>query len=52
MIAFLVLVPVASQLGRVGAAMQVMLLAVAFTGAAMAAVSRRDQAVPGHSPAY
>lgn len=44
MIAFVALLPFASHIGRVGNAVQVMALAVAFTGIAMAAVSdeRRD----------
>lgn len=47
LVAFVVLLPIAGQFGRVGSAVQVMTLAVAFTGIAMAAVSdeRRDALV-------
>lgn len=48
---FLLMAPFASHLGRVGQAVQVLLLAVAFTGVAVAAVSG---SVPVHhdQPAY
>jgi hypothetical protein len=52
LVAFLALAPVAPQLGRLGAALQVMLLAVAFTGAAMAAVSREWRTHESRQPAY
>jgi hypothetical protein len=39
LLAFVALLPVASHLGRVGTAVQVLVLAVAFTGVAMAAVT-------------
>jgi hypothetical protein len=47
LIAFVALLPFADQIGRVGSAIQVMALAVAFTGIAMAAVSdeRKDALV-------
>lgn len=47
LIGFVALLPVTGYIGRVGNAVQVMALAVAFTGIAMAAVSdeRRDQLV-------
>jgi hypothetical protein len=38
LVVFLAFIPFASHLGRVGGAMQILLLAVAFTGIAMAAV--------------
>jgi hypothetical protein len=40
---FVLMFPVVSQLGRVGSAIQVLLLAVAFTGLAMTAVQRGSQ---------
>jgi hypothetical protein len=49
MLAFVLLLPVSSHLGRVGSALQVMALAVACTGMAMAAVTgahERAVAVP------
>lgn len=52
LVAFLVLAPVAPALGRVASTLQVMLLAVAFTGAAMAAVSREQRTAAGPRPAY
>jgi hypothetical protein len=52
MVAFLVLAPVAPQLGRFVSTLQVMLLAVAFTGAGMAAVSREQRTVAGTQSAY
>jgi hypothetical protein len=47
LVAFVLLLPFVGYIGRVGAAVQVMALAVAFTGIAMAAVSdeRRDALV-------
>ncbi|HYO38934.1 MAG TPA: hypothetical protein VER39_04690 [Nocardioidaceae bacterium] len=49
---FLVTAPVAPDLGRFGATVHVMLLAVACTGAAMAAVSRGQRALVPAKPAY
>jgi hypothetical protein len=43
LIVFVALLPVSTQIGRVGSAVQVMALAVAFTGIAMAAVSDERQ---------
>jgi hypothetical protein len=43
MVAFVVVLPLSAHLGRVGTAVQVMALAVAFTGVAMAAVSGDEQ---------
>jgi hypothetical protein len=39
LVAFVILLPVSEQLGRIGTSLQVMALAVAFTGIAMAAVT-------------
>jgi hypothetical protein len=44
--------PFSSQLGRVGMAAQVLALAVAFTGIAMAAVSGDTQKLPVRAPAF
>jgi hypothetical protein len=44
LLVFVVLIAVADKLGRVGGAIQVLLLAVAFTGIAMTAVQRVSQA--------
>jgi hypothetical protein len=50
LLAFVVLLPFGEQLGRVGGAVQVLLLAIAFTGIAMAAVTDEHRArVPAHS---
>jgi hypothetical protein len=43
LVLFVAMLPVSGQLGRVGMAVQVMGLAVAFTGIAMAAVSDEEQ---------
>jgi hypothetical protein len=43
LIVFVALLPVSAHIGRVGNAVQVMALAVAFTGIAMAAVSDERQ---------
>jgi hypothetical protein len=52
LIAFVVVFPVSSQLGRVGMALQVLALAVAFTGIAMAAVTGDQQRVGARVPAF
>jgi hypothetical protein len=44
LLVFVLLIAVANQFGRVGSAIQVLLLAVAFTGIAMTAVQRGTQA--------
>lgn len=43
LVVFVAMFPVASQLGRVGTALQLMVLAVAFTGIAVAATSANEQ---------
>jgi hypothetical protein len=43
LLVFVAMMPVVSYLGRVGMAVQVMSLAVAFTGIAMAAVSDEER---------
>ena len=43
MLLFVAMMPVAGHLGRVGMAVQVMALAVAFTGIAMAAVTDEEE---------
>ncbi len=52
MVVFVVLMPVAPSLGRVGAAVQVMLLAVGFTGVAMAAVTTAHRTALSRRPAF
>ena len=52
MVAFVAVFPFASQLGRVGAAAQVLALAVAFTGIAMAAVSGDTKKLPARAAAF
>lgn len=52
MVGFVAVFPFASQLGRVGMAAQVLALAVAFTGIAMAAVSGDTQRLPVREPAF
>jgi len=52
MLAFVVLLPFSSSLGRVGMALEVMGLAVAFTGIAMAAVSSTQPRVLARQPAF
>ena len=52
MVGFVAVFPFASQLGRVGMAAQVLALAVAFTGIAMAAVSGDTQKLPAREPAF
>jgi hypothetical protein len=49
---FVVLLPLSSQLGRVGMALQVMVLAVAFTGIAMAAVTGEQARSLTRQPAF
>jgi hypothetical protein len=44
LVVFVAMLPVAAHLGRVGAAVQVLLLAVGFTGVAMAAVTTVHEA--------
>jgi hypothetical protein len=52
LIVFVVLLPVSSHLGRVGAALQVMALAAAFTGIAMTAVTSDSAAARAEQPAF
>ena len=52
LVVFVVLVPFASQLGRVGMAVQVMALAIAFTGVATSAVAAHHQRDLARSPAF
>jgi hypothetical protein len=52
MVAFVAVFPFASTLGRVGMAAQVLALAVAFTGIAMAAVSGDMRKLPTREPAF
>jgi MFS family permease len=49
---FVLVLPVSSHLGRVGSAIQVMALAVAFTGIAMAAVSGESKRTLTHEPVF
>jgi hypothetical protein len=49
---FVALLPFSTHLGRVGSAIQVMALAVAFTGMAMAAVTGEHQRDLSESPAF
>ncbi|NUR06919.1 MAG: hypothetical protein HOQ22_09590 [Nocardioidaceae bacterium] len=51
-IVFVVMLPVSSQLGRVGMAVQTMALAIAFTGVAMAAVSGETQRALRSEPVF
>jgi hypothetical protein len=52
LVVFVVLLPVASHLGRVGAALQVMAFATACTGIAVNAVARANQAASARQPAF
>lgn len=52
LVVFVVLLPFSSHLGRVGMALQVMTLAVAFTGIAMAAVTAEHQRDLTPSPTF
>ena len=52
MIAFVALLPAAPHLGRVGSAVQVLLLAVAFTGIAMASVAIAPRRAAMGQPAF
>jgi len=52
LVVFVGLLPFVAQLGRVGSAVQVMSLAVAFTGIAMAAVTREHQRELSVQPAF
>ena len=52
LVVFVVLIPFASHLGRVGSAMQVLLLGVAFTGIAMAAVQGASNAKEADAAAF
>jgi hypothetical protein len=47
LVVFVALLPFASHLGRLGGAVQVLALAVAFTGVAMAAVTAQERATSG-----
>jgi hypothetical protein len=49
---FLVLAPISPSLGRVGAAVQIMALAVAFTGVAVAAVSAEHERSLADQPVF
>lgn len=51
-VVFVVLFPFASQIGRVGQVLQVMALAVAFTGVAIASVNQVNRAVASRQPTY
>jgi hypothetical protein len=50
LLAFVVTLPLASHLGRVFAALQVMAFAAAFTGMAVTAVARANRSVPSRQP--
>jgi len=52
LVVFVAAFPVSSQLGRVGMALQVLALAVAFTGIAMAAVTEEHQRGLARQPAF
>jgi hypothetical protein len=52
LVVFVVMLPFASHLGRVGAALQVMALATAFTGIAVNAVARANEAARSRQPAF
>ena len=52
LVVFVALLPFAAQLGRVGSAVQVLALAVAFTGIAMAAVTGRAPRELTRQPAF
>lgn len=50
--AFVLLFPFSTQIGRIGQLLQVLALAFAFTGVAIAAVNRVNRAVASRHPAY
>jgi hypothetical protein len=52
LVVFVLMLPLSSQLGRVGSAVQVLALAVAFTGIAMAAVTGDQQRELARQPAF
>jgi hypothetical protein len=52
LVVFVAMQPVVSHLGRVGMAAQVLALAVAFTGIAMAAVTGEQQRAALRQPAF
>jgi hypothetical protein len=52
LIVYVLLFPVSDMLGRVGQVLQVMALAVAFTGAAIAAVNQVNRTVASRQPTY
>ncbi|HEX4977949.1 MAG TPA: hypothetical protein VFV40_08795 [Nocardioides sp.] len=52
MVVFVLLFPFANQIGRVGQVLQVMALAVAFTGVAVAAVNQVNRTVASRQPTY
>jgi hypothetical protein len=52
LVVFVAMQPVVSHLGRVGMAAQVLALAVAFTGIAMAAVTGEQQRATLRQPAF
>ncbi len=52
LVVFVLLFPFAGQIGRVGQVLQVMALAVAFTGVAIAAVNQVNRTVASRQPTY
>jgi len=52
LVVFVAMLPFSTELGRVGGAIQVMALAVAFTGMAMAAVTGEHQRALSRQPAF
>jgi hypothetical protein len=52
LVVYVLLFPVSDMLGRVGQVLQVMALAVAFTGAAIAAVNQVNRTVASRQPTY
>lgn len=52
MIVFVVMLPIAGQLGHVGGAVQSLALAIAFTGVAMASVTGENKRLLRSQPAY
>jgi hypothetical protein len=50
LVVFVLMLPFASHLGRIGSALQVMAFATAFTGIAVNAVARANQAAPSRQP--
>lgn len=52
LVLFVVMLPFASHLGRVGSALQVMAFAAAFTGIAISAVSKANVEAPSRQPVF